>query len=81
MLAVELGQEQSGAYEAWMSMRYAMSYMCIVCKWMYVYETVAVEFGGCLVGVKVHTMCNIYKYYELAGCKVSLCKVLIVTEP
>ena len=79
MLAVELGREQGEAYEAWMTMRYAMSYMYIVCRWMYVYETVAVEFGGCYVGVewscwvRVHTMYNIYRY-----CKVTECKGLYV---
>ena len=61
--------------------------MYIVCNWIYVYGTVAVEFKGCYVGVvwswrvKVHTMYNIYKYCMVAGCKGSLCKVLKVTEP
>ena len=47
---------------------YAKYYMSIGCKWMYVYETVAVEFGGGMSvfmwsqRVEVHTMYNVYKY-------------------
>ena len=47
-----LEQEQGGAYGARVSMRYAMCYMYIGCKWMYVYETIAVEFEWGWIGVE-----------------------------
>ena len=62
--------------------------MYIVCKWMYVYETVAVEFEGggrCLCGTRGLRCILCIIYTSIVGwacmCEGSLCKVLKVTEP